>query len=91
VLQLLVTANVVPSSPILSTLIKEAIDSSETSVLTRTTRRRILRNGILHRVSTVTDYRYLNKVSTIPGYKYVIKVSIITGNRYLNSQCSYWL
>jgi hypothetical protein len=37
VLQLLVNANVVPSSPILSTLMTEKIRSSETSVLTRTT------------------------------------------------------
>jgi hypothetical protein len=36
--RLLVTANVVPSSPILVTLMKEALSSSETSVLTRATR-----------------------------------------------------
>jgi hypothetical protein len=36
--RLLVTADV-PSSPILVTLMKEALSSSETSVLTRTTRR----------------------------------------------------
>jgi hypothetical protein len=36
--RLLVTANVVPSSPILVILIMEAIRSSETSVLTRATR-----------------------------------------------------
>jgi hypothetical protein len=36
---LLVTASVVPSSPILVTLMKEALSSSETSVLTRATRR----------------------------------------------------
>jgi hypothetical protein len=35
---LLVTASVVPSSPILVTLIMEALRSSETSVLTRATR-----------------------------------------------------
>jgi hypothetical protein len=35
----LVTANVVPSSPILVTLMMEALSSSETSVLTRATRR----------------------------------------------------
>jgi hypothetical protein len=34
---LLVTANVVPSSPITVTLIMEALSSSETSVLTRAT------------------------------------------------------
>jgi hypothetical protein len=36
-LRLLVMANVVPSSPILVTLIMEALHSSETSVLTRAT------------------------------------------------------
>jgi hypothetical protein len=39
--RLLVTASVVPSSPILVTLLKEALSSSETSVLTRATRRNI--------------------------------------------------
>jgi hypothetical protein len=37
--RLLVTASVVPSQPIIVTLMKEALSSSETSVLTRPTRR----------------------------------------------------
>jgi hypothetical protein len=37
--RLLVAACVVPSSPILVTLMKEALGSSETSVLTRATQR----------------------------------------------------
>jgi hypothetical protein len=46
--RLSVTANAVPSSPILVTRMMDAVLSSETSVLTRIRRRNIPEDGILH-------------------------------------------
>jgi hypothetical protein len=59
VLQLLITANIVPSALILYTLMMEAIHFSEMLVLTRATQRRIPEDSILNMLCLVAS-SYIN-------------------------------
>jgi hypothetical protein len=70
VLRLLVTANVVPSSPILVSLMVEVIRSSQTSVPTGATRRDVQEDDILHRSLLCSqgpsNGPYLDSAKSIP-------------------------
>jgi hypothetical protein len=60
VLQLLVTANIVPSSLVLFNMLMEAIRSSETPILTRATRRHIPDDGILQNYRSLLNLFVVN-------------------------------
>jgi hypothetical protein len=81
IIQLLVTANVIPSSPILVTLMMEAASSSQTSALTIATRRNIPRDGILREAEYQgLAHQYLYIAFSTYYTPFIIKSSIANTN-----------
>jgi hypothetical protein len=84
---LLVTASVLPSSPILVTLMKEALSSSEMSVLTRATRHNIPEDTILHTHCHENLKSYIRKPSFIIASLEFLQYVLPLSQNYLNMCC----
>jgi hypothetical protein len=76
VVRLPVNANVVPSSPILVTLMTEVTHSYETSVHTRATRRHIQEDGVLHSHRRGNLKPYMFKKLSDSSWSYRLKPCI---------------
>jgi hypothetical protein len=87
-LWLLVTNNSVPSSPILFTMKMETIRSSETWVLTRSTRLNIPHDGILHSHSHENLKSYSSELSACVGFEVLTAVVMNAAIFWYISPCS---
>jgi hypothetical protein len=82
VLWLLADANIVPSSPILVTLMIEAIRSFDASVLTRATRRNIPNDGVLHSYCRENLKSYIALTGWALELRYIVSCKVRTGFLY---------